>query len=162
MNPNICLKLLPSFDWVNIILYDTSFIFIALLMHQASRMFQIIMLRTSVQINLAQFFFLYNWWLLHFKTDDWVFILSSFCRPWPWSNFSCFSIRHSNLCNLLPQSTQKNWKRNEDPWTFQTLESYGLQMIFTLKRGLNELMYFNTIKRKRDRMADEIKRSILG
>ncbi len=73
MKPNICSKLLPSFDWVNIILYDTSFIFIALLMHQASRMFQIIMLRTSVQINLAQICFFYNWWLLHFKTEEYSF-----------------------------------------------------------------------------------------
>lgn len=74
MNPNICLKLLPSFDYVYIISYDTSFIFIALLlMHQASRMLQIIMLRTSVQINLAQNIFLYNWWLLHFKTDEYSF-----------------------------------------------------------------------------------------
>ncbi len=37
---------------------------------------------------------------------------------------------------------------------FKTLERYGLQMIFTLKRDLNELMYFNTIERKRDSMAE--------
>lgn len=107
----------------------------------------------NFQINLAQIVFLYNCWLLHFKTDEYLFC-HLFADLGLEVTFLCFSIRHSNLCNLLPQSTQKNWKRNEDPWTFQTLESYGLQMIFTLKRDLNELMYFNAIERKRDSMAE--------